>query len=853
VTRLHCVRQRDETDCGAACLATVCRQYGVEQPLGRVRAIAGTDRLGTSAYGLVRAAEQLGFSARGVKGDLAALLETDDLRLPVIAHIITEDGILHYVVVHRIENGIVTVADPARGIVKQSAEEFAKLWSGVLIILTPASDGLVQGPGEDPTLRRFLGLLRGQGRFITLLTLSSALITLIGIVSAFYFKVIIDDIVPGALWRTLTTVSLAIIGLYLVSALLNAARYQLVLHLRQRINIPLILGYYNHVTGLPMSFFGTRKVGEIITRFSDAGRIQQALTGATVTVLVDVVMSVAGCVILARQDRLLFWIVVAVAIGHVILGLVVLRPVRQLNEQLMEGNAQVTSHFVESIKGTETVKAYNAQPLVKGKADTLYMSLLKTVLRFGRWENAQSVVSNILRDLGNVLVLWIGAVRILNGDMTIGGLVVFTTLMNYFLNPVERLMGLQPELQSAAVAARRLTDVLVLEAERLDGDGQVRLERIDAPIVLKDVDFRYGTRAKVLRQVSLTIPSGAAVGLVGESGSGKTTIAKLLMKFYAAESGTVRFGNLAVEDITAESLRDRIAYVAQDTTFFSGTIEENLRLAAPQATREDMIAACQVAQAHDFIAEMPAGYSSRLEEDATNLSGGQRQRLAIARALLRGADMLIMDEATSNMDSLSEKAVSDTIQNLGAGITRLVIAHRLSTVAACDLIYVMKAGRVVESGTHAQLLAAGGEYWALWSAQAGGQTVPARQGIPSVPARPVSPTTSPAGAVPLWPGDTPVRAYPVPASSPPSASSVGLRPSAAEVPSRPPVPPAAGPFGPRPSMQELLNRPSVRPAAPPLTPAPVVPTQTSHSGLAGAGAMRPSPELAKRLARLGVE
>ncbi|MDR0416781.1 MAG: ATP-binding cassette domain-containing protein, partial [Propionibacteriaceae bacterium] len=297
------------------------------------------------------------------------------------------------------------------------------------------------------------------------------------------------------------------------------------------------------------------------------------------------------------------------------------------------------------------------------------------------------------------------------------GLVVFTTLLNYFLDPVRNLMSMQPELQSAAVAARRLSDVLVLEPEVVSADHQIDLAKIDAPIKFEGVTFRYGSRRPVLNELSLVIPAGAAVGLVGESGSGKTTVAKLLMKFYAAEKGAIRFGDLAIEDVSAEALRERIAYVAQETAFFSGSVEENLRLAAPDATPEEIIAACQTARAHDFIVEMPARYQSYLEEGANNLSGGQKQRLAIARALLRGADMLILDEATSNMDSISERTISETIANMGAGVTRLVIAHRLSTVVACDLIYVMKSGRIVEAGVHGDLLAAGGVYAGLWRAQ----------------------------------------------------------------------------------------------------------------------------------------
>ena|GEM_PF-201243 len=804
MARLYCVRQRDETDCGAACLATICQQYGSKQPLGRVRAIAGTDKMGTSAFGLVKAAEQLGFSARGVRGSMEALLKADGLPLPAIAHMVTPEGMLHYVVIQRVKNGVITIADPGRGLRKLTSDEFAKMWTGVLIILAPATDGVVQGPGEESTLRRFVGLLNGQGKFLALMTVASALITVIGIVSAFYFKVIIDDIVPGGLRSTLVTLSLGLLGMYLINQLLQAARYQLVLHLQQRIDIPLVLGYYNHVVGLPMSFFGTRRTGEIITRFSDASRIQTALTGATVTVFVDVIMSIVSCIVLATQDKMLFLISLVIAVGNIILGLVMLRPLRKLNMEMMESNAQVTSHFVETISMAETVKAYNAQDIVKNKADSLYVSFLRIIFRFGQWQNMQSVVSGGLRSIGTLVVMWVGTVRILDNDFTIGGLVVFTSLLSYFLDPVQRLMGLQPDLQSAAVAARRLSDVLVLDPEVVESETQIDLKRIDQPIVLDNVDFRYGTRQKVLEQVSLTIPPGKTVGLVGESGSGKTTIAKLLLKFYAPEGGLIRFGDMVSEDISAESLRERIAYVAQDTGFFSGTIEENLKLAKPEATPEEMIQACQIAQAHDFIAAMPARYQSYLEEGAANLSGGQRQRLAIARALLRGADMLILDEATSNMDSISERAVSETIHRLGSGVTSLVIAHRLSTVVACDIIYVMRAGRIVESGTHSELLTQGGAYAQLWQAQS---PVPVTQAAaqslgygvqPAIPAsRPVVPrktiarpipTTTPAqtavlptqtAVLPAQAAPRPVRTTPAVAPDEPAAP-VSVRPAAAE-------------------------------------------------------------------------
>jgi ATP-binding cassette subfamily B protein len=701
--------------------------------------------MGATALGLVQAGEQLGFTAYGVHGSVEDLVTSEDLVLPAIAHVTTDEGLPHFIVIHRLKGDTVTIADPARGLRTITLGEFAARWTGALIILEPGSQGLVPAHPDRTGFRRFVGLLRAQGRLLWLISAASLLVTAIGVVGAFYLQIIIDQIVPQSLAGKLTAVSVAIIGLYVVRALLDAGRYHLVLHVQKRIDADLVLGYYHHITSLPMSFFGARRTGDIIARFEDAGRIREALAAATVTVFVDVVMSIGGCFILATQDLVLFGVAAGVAGAHGVLALVVARPIHRLNEELMEANSLVTSHFVESVEGAETIKAHNAQSQVRGKADRYYAAYLARIFRQGRWRNAQAVTADALGTLGTTIIVWLGAIQVMEGRLTIGGLVVFITLLDYFLTPVRNLANLQPELQTAAVAARRLNDILVVEPEALGLPGQAELTSLSVPIHLDDLSFRYGGRSLVLDQVSLTIPPGASVGVVGGSGSGKTTIAKLLMRLYIPESGRIRFGRTPIEEFTSSSIRDRIAYIGQDTAFFSGSIAENLRLGCPHATTEQMVRACRMADAHDFIVAMAGQYQSLLEEGASNLSGGQRQRLAIARALLRRADMLILDEATSSLDSISEQAVSDTVQRLrgcaagsrrgeggsAGGVTRLIIAHRLSTVVDCDIIYVLDRGRVVESGAHQELLSFGGLYSELWRAQYGssGERASTRQPV----------------------------------------------------------------------------------------------------------------------------
>lgn len=295
--------------------------------------------------------------------------------------------------------------------------------------------------------------------------------------------------------------------------------------------------------------------------------------------------------------------------------------------------------------------------------------------------------------------------------MTIGTLITFNSLLVYFLDPIKNLINLQPEIQTAVVAADRLGEILDLEAEKTEKEShKLSPVSLAGDIEIKNVNFRYGTRKLVLEDVSLSIKKGQKVAFVGESGSGKTTLSKLLLHLYTAESGNILINGSNIEDIQLETLREKISYISQETFLFSGTIFENLTLGIDMATMDDIIEASKQAMAHEFINELPLRYETRLEENGANLSGGQRQRLAIARAMLKKPDILILDEATSNLDSITERALDQTINQFSKEMTTIFIAHRLSTIKNCDQIFVLEKGKIIESGTHKELKELGGKY-----------------------------------------------------------------------------------------------------------------------------------------------
>lgn len=714
--RYVCVKQHDLKDCGCACLATISKQYGFKVPISKIREISGTDKQGTSAYGIIKAAEKIGFTAKGVKVSKPEDIFSE-FPLPAVAHVVIDNKFLHYVVIHRIDKNEILIADPAKGMVKYKPQDFFNIWTGIMILMTPTAQ-FKTGDETKGLFQRFWGLVKPQKGFLINIFFASILVTIFGIVGAFYFQFLIDEIIPQNLHQTLHIFSIGFIILSIFKIVLDAFRTQLLIYLGQNIDIPLMLGYYDHVVNLPMNFFGTREVGEIISRFNDASKIRDAISGTTLTMMIDSFMVIIGGGILYVQNHLLFGVTFVPVILYVMIVFVFRKPIERVNRKTMENNASLTSYLVESLSGIETVKAFNGEDKVNLETEKRFIKLIKSVFKGGYISNIQTTVKGTVKAVFAIVILWVGAIQVLKGSISVGQLLTFNALLAYFLDPVERIINLQPTIQTAVVAADRLGEILDLKIEKgIEEDKKVMPKTLNGDIQFKNVDFRYGTRRTILKNININIKAGEKIALVGESGSGKTTIAKLLMNFYQCEKGEILINGYNVQDINLNALRDKIAYISQDIFFFSGTIKENLEFSTSEVDFEDVIDACKRAQIHDFINSLPLRYNTMLEENASNLSGGQKQRLAIARAILKKPEILIMDEATSSLDSITEKAIDKTIKEFSKNITTIIIAHRLSTIMSCNTIYVIDKGKIIESGNHENLIKDKGRYYNLWCQQ----------------------------------------------------------------------------------------------------------------------------------------
>jgi len=712
--RFTLVRQNDQADCGPASLATLARHYGLSIGLEQLRDLSHTDRNGANLLGLRHAAERLGFSAKAVRCPTDTLVQ---LPLPAIAHLNAEGGAGHFVVLFAIRRGKVVIGDPARGVVTLPLAEFEQTWSGNLLLAVP--DLTAQVVNESKTLapwRRFFQLLRPHAGILGEVVLCALLMTLLAISTSYFVQHLVDSVLVHYERTLLNALAIGMMLIVLLRTVFGAVRQYLLAFMGRRVDLMLIGGYSRHVLKLPAQFFATRRVGEIFARVRDADKLRDAISGATTTAIVDgIVVTLVLTMLwfydlpLAAATTLIAPIfLLAVAMNHSALA--------RHSHASMERGSLFAAHLVEDITGAETIKVFEAHDLRSDRTEARLVDFIQSMFSLQKIDVRMTSISTLLTGLTGVGVLWLGGHRVLSGNLTIGQLLFFYTLLATLLEPLNRLAMVNLKIHEALVAIDRLFQVLDLEIEPR-GDDKVRFTTPQREIEFRNVSFRYGGRGKVLDEVKLRVPAGKSVAIVGESGSGKSTLIKLLLRFHSPSAGQILVDGADLRDFELSSLRSRLGVVTQDAFVFNGTIRENISLGAPHASLADVIAAARSAGLDEFIAGLPDRYETIVGERGANLSGGQRQRLAIARALVSNPDVLVFDEATSQLDTTTERHIQENLRTTLAGRTAILVAHRLSTIKDVDLIYVLHEGQVVEHGSHRQLLAAGGRYAALWRSQ----------------------------------------------------------------------------------------------------------------------------------------
>ena len=710
------VKQRDTTDCGAACLASVARYYNLKLPIAKIRQRAGTDKDGTNALGLIEAAESFGFEAKGVKSSFENIV---NIPLPAIAHLEIEGTLHHYVVISQLSKNHVKVMDPCDGEFHRIAnEQFKKEWTGILILIVP-SDDFLPGLERSNTIDRFWGLIKPH-RSILLLALFGALVyTVLGLSTSIFIQKIVDRVFVERHYGLLNLMAVSMFILLLLRVLIGVAKDIFVLRTGQLLDARLILGYYKHLLNLPQHFFDTMRVGEITSRIGDAVKIRVFISDVSINLITGIFMLLSSFVIMFTYFWKLALIMFLLVPVYALIYAITNRLNRKSQRRLMEESAELESQLFESLNSIATIKRFALEEYSNRRTESRFIALLTTVYRSGINSLFSGTSTEFTSLLFTIILLWFGSGLVLRQQISPGELLSFYTLIGYFTAPVSSFIGMNKVVQDAIIAADRLFEIMELERDSPVNGNQIELNPVNiGAIKFSNLSFRYGSRGNVFSNLNLEIPLKGMTGIVGESGSGKSTLVALLQNIYPSYTGNIFVGDHSIRHASNKSIRRIISVVPQVTELFSASILRNITIGEEEIDMQKVMRICTQLGISSFIEEFPEGIQTNIGEKGVRLSGGQKQRIAIARALYRDPEILILDEATSSLDPESEQCVQDTISHfLNDGKTIIIIAHRLSTIQKADRIIVLKDGTVKEEGTHSELIALKSEYYNMWIKQ----------------------------------------------------------------------------------------------------------------------------------------
>tara|TARA_R110002072_G_scaffold1901_2_gene15775 strand:+ start:1999 stop:4140 length:2142 start_codon:yes stop_codon:yes gene_type:complete len=702
----------NQVDSGLACLVMLSRLHGMPADPGQLKHHYGDSEKQFSESEILRGAKSLGLKARAIASSIDRLTKT---QLPAIAQ--HQDG--HYFVLAQAAEDKVLIQDPlAQGPENLDLEELQARWNGRFILITTRA-GLF-GEIKKFDFSWFIpGILKYKKLLIEVL-IASFFIQIFALITPLFFQVVIDKVLVH---RGLTTLDVLAFGLLVVSlfdVILNGLRTYVFSHTTSRIDVTLGADLFRHLLRLPISYFEARRVGDTVARVRELDSIRNFITGSSLTLVIDLFFTVVFFAVMYLYSPTLTYVVLGAIPFYIILAIFVTPILRARLHDKFNRGAENQAFLVETVNGVETIKASAVEPQSQRRWEEQVSGYVKASFKATNLGNIAGQVASFINKVTVLLILWVGARLVINGELSVGQLVAFNMLAGRVSGPILRLVQLWNEFQQAGISVQRLGDILNAQPEPAYSPGRASLPDLEGRVTFEGVTFRYRPDGpEILRNVSLHVPAGKVIGIVGRSGSGKSTLTKLIQRLYVPQSGRVLVDGVDLAMVDTVWLRRNIGVVLQENFLFNRTIRENIALSDPAMPMERVVQAAKMAGAHEFILELPEGYDNEVGEHGCNLSGGQRQRIAIARALITNPKILIFDEATSALDYESEHIIHQNMRYICKGRTVFIIAHRLSAVREADNIVVVEKGQIVEGGTHAELMEKQGYYAKLHSHQTG--------------------------------------------------------------------------------------------------------------------------------------
>lgn len=699
-------------DTGIACLISIAKYYNVPAEYRQLERAYVLQEGSVDFTTLVRAARDLKLKARQYEGLTEA--DLDKLVYPIIIKLRSGKS----VVITTIREGNIYVMDPvfSQHPVKVDRYKLLMDWTGEAILFTRRYE---LSKKKNPFgFKWFIPVVSKYVPHLRSVLFMSLVLQLLGLASPIFVQNIIDKVLVH---RSADALDILVMGMLICTAFNNwimSLRAYLFTNIASKMDVALSSRLFKNITMLPVSYFQKWQVGEVVSRLGELGTLRSFMTGNSLTIVLDIVFAVVYFCVMFLYSQMLSIIVLVMIPLFVILNLVV-APIfkRMINDRFMIG-AENRSFLIETITGIHTVKSSSVEPHFTRRYEEMLARLVKASLAVINLANVANSIGTFLFSMFNLVILWIGAYNVMDGKISVGELIAFQMIAGRLIAPVMRLINQWQYFQQVRVSMERLADIMDEDTEPAFNPSRTTLPSLRGDIALEKLAFSYTPEGgKVLDNVNIRIPAGMKVGIVGRSGSGKSTLTKLIQRLYLPDTGRILIDGVDIAQVEPAWLRRQIGVVLQDSKLFSGTVEENIRIACPNASHEDVVNAARLAGADEFVSKFPHGYETFVGERGSLLSGGQRQRIAIARALISNPSILIFDEATSALDYESENIIMNNIEPISRGRTMLMIAHRLSTVRDCDAIIVIEKGRIIEAGSHDELMKRNGVYAKLHQAQ----------------------------------------------------------------------------------------------------------------------------------------